>query len=123
MILGSARAAGYDIHYTGPKITLSPGETQVLSTGLHIDVPGYWAKIEGRSGLASRGIFPIGGVIDEDYRGEIKVCIHNGSRDIVTFGPGDRIAQLVFHPTRHPYLPKMVIKDTRGVNGFGSTGV
>lgn len=123
LTLGSKHAAGYDLRFTGPTTTLYRGETKVLKTGIHLDVPGYWAKIEGRSSLAAKGVFPVGGVIDEDYRGEVTVILHNASFDVFTVNPGDRIAQLVFHPTRHPIKAETLKTGERGTDGFGSTGV
>ena len=72
----SVGAAGYDL-YTQAGVSMAPGERVVVSTGVHIEIPrGYFGKIEGRSSLALRhGIITAGGIIDSDYRGEIKVIL------------------------------------------------
>lgn len=82
--------AAFDLT-TVEDFTLAPGETKAVSTGLVlanvIAEESIFLQIVGRSGLALKGIFPLGGIIDSSYRGEIKVILHNGnprnwSRDI-----------------------------------------
>ena len=84
-----------------------------------------WLKIEGRSGIAQRnGIDILGGVIDADYRGEIKVLMYNSGDKGFYVEPGMRIAQAVLH-LRPRFEVKVVdeLSDTkRGAGGFGSTG-
>ena len=92
-------------------------------------------KIEGRSGLAAKGIFPVGGIVDPRYRGEILVVLTNlgtDHQDGYQFYTGDRIAQLVCYFTLanvNPYLNVSILeatevgKSTRGAAGFGSSGV
>lgn len=85
-------------------------------------------KVEGRSGLALRGIFPVGGIIDPGYRGEIKIILHNSSPNAYTVLMGDRIAQLIVYSAycegAIAELPEGVeaTKTERGESGFGSTG-
>ena len=88
-------------------------------------------KIEGRSGLASNGIFPVGGIIDPRYRGEIKVALFNSTKEDRFFQSGDRVAQIVVYYTlssvnayscvRFVESPT-VQESTRGSAGFGSSG-
>lgn len=87
-------------------------------------------KIEGRSGMASRGIFPVGGEIDPKYRGDIIVCLLNLTGEAYHVKKGDKIAQLVLRPvlanTNNHYVefverPEQDTTD-RGTKGFGSSG-
>ena len=131
---GSAEAAGYDL-YSIDTISIAPGETKLVHTGLAIEIPqNFWAGIYARSGLATKkGLRPANcvGVIDSDYRGEIMVALHNDSFSYQLVEAGDRIAQLVFHPLAYiiPYESGDIwqvvdeLTDTnRGEGGFGSTG-
>lgn len=87
-------------------------------------------KVEGRSGLASKGIFPVGGIIDPSYRGEIGILIFNLTENDYVFLPGERIAQLVCYHTLAPLGSSEVVfeevdwveKSDRNDNGFGSSG-
>ena len=89
-------------------------------------------KIEGRSGLASRGIWPVGGIIDPSYRGEIKVILYNSTAVTYYIAKSDRIAQFVWYPvvTSWEMWSKRVTfvetdhvnKTMRGEKGFGSSG-
>lgn len=82
-------------------------------------------KIESRSGLSTKGIHVGAGVIDVDYRGEIKIVIHNISKKAYEFHKGDKIAQgiLQFKPRNITIEEVMVLSDSvRGENGFGSSG-
>ena len=84
---------------------------------------GYWAKIEGRSGLALKGLTPIGGVIDNDYRGEIHVILINLGKNVVHIFRHVRIAQLTFTKQIQPrFQVSYNLSNTeRGCKGFGST--
>lgn len=87
-------------------------------------IDSYWLQIEGRSGLASKGIFPIAGVLDNCFFGEIQVVLVNLSGSTYTINKGDKIAQFV---VRKHYDPKLVEVDDlgnsdRGEQGFGSSG-
>ena len=80
--------------------------------------------------MASRGVFPVGGIIDTSYRGEILVCLYNGTDKPYEIEAGDRIAQMVFYPVLalkeyHEVLwveVKEQSDSARGSKGFGSTG-
>lgn len=116
---------GYDL-YSLEDIDLAPGETAKVKTGIALGLPkDYWAKIEGRSGLASQGITVFGGVIDNEYVGEIIVCLHNSNHWAgKRIGKGNKIAQFVLHKHRHLSIIEVTELDTtnRGEAGFGSSG-
>ena len=110
-------------------VTVAPGETVLVGTGLAMELEeGFVGLIYARSGLATkRGLAPANkvGVVDADYRGEIKVALHNHSAISATVEAGERIAQLVIAPVIHAeFLEAEELSDTeRGEGGFGSTGV
>lgn len=124
---GSDYAAGADL-YACNAVTVKPGTTEFVQTGLALEVPaGYAGLVYARSGLAcKKGLAPANkvGVIDADYRGEIMVALYNHSSQAVEIEPGERVAQLVITP----YLTAVFeeteeLSDTvRGEGGFGSTG-
>ena len=123
---GSAMAAGYDITST-ENISIAPGERAAISTGLYLALPaGWYGKIEGRSGLAfKKGIYCFGGVIDSDYRGEIKVLLANTDKEPFHIKEGDRIAQMIVQQHWHGIFEKReVLSPTaRNESGFGSSGI
>ena len=104
---GSAEAAGADLYAClESAVTVLPGETVWIPTGLALEVPkGCAGLIYARSSLgAKRGLAPANkvGVIDSDYRGEIRVVLLNHSKEPQTVQPGERIAQLVITPVLTP---------------------
>ena len=126
---GSAFSAGADLYaVTDEDITIMPGETILIHTGLSMEIPvGYVGLIYARSGLASKkGLAPANkvGVIDSDYRGEFMVALHNHSTISHTISHGERIAQLVLMPyLAADFVETDALSDTdRGAGGFGSTG-
>ena len=124
---GTEFAAGADL-YTLDGAEIPAGGTAWLGTGIALEIPeGYVGLIFARSSLGTkRGLAPANkvGVVDSDYRGEIRVVLHNHSNEAQTVDAGERIAQMVIIP----YLPVNYIEadeldDTdRGEKGFGSTG-
>ena len=83
-----------------------------------------YAKIEGRSGLASKGIFPVGGIIDLGYRGDITVMLANITGQIHALDLNKAIAQLVIYNIENDVEFEVVddVKETeRGDKGFGSS--
>ena len=110
-------------------ITLTPGERQIIPTGLAIALPpGYEAQIRPRSGLAAKnGITLVNspGTIDADYRGEIGVILINQGQESFTVERGMRIAQMVVAPvTGFTWNEQEELGTTdRGAGGFGSTGI
>lgn len=128
-VYGSAEAAGADLHACIDKpISVLPGETAWVPTGIALEVPkGCAGLIYARSGMAvKRGLAPANkvGVIDSDYRGEIKVVLLNHANEPQIIEPGERIAQFVITPVLTPeYVEVEQLSDTeRGFGGFGSTG-
>lgn len=110
-------------------ITLKDGETALVPTGLAIELPSadYGAFVFARSGLAIKhgiGLLNSVGVIDSDYRGEIKVGLINQINEAYTIEPGERIAQMVIMPvSMMPVEEVDALGETdRGAGGFGSTG-
>ena len=126
---GSEYSAGADLYACIENdIVIEPGKTAFISTGLAMELSeGYVALIYARSGLAcKRGLAPANkvGVIDCDYRGEIKVALHNHSDEVQTVSVGERIAQMVVTPyIKCDFEEAAELSDTvRGEGGFGSTG-
>lgn len=126
---GSEYAAGADLYAClEAPVTIEPGETVMIHTGLAMEIPvGYAGLIYARSGLASKkGLAPANkvGVVDSDYRGEFMVALHNHSLSAVTVEPGERIAQMVITPyvTGVFQVVDELEETKRGAGGFGSTG-
>lgn len=126
---GTNQSAGADLYVCMEEpVTIATGDTAFLSTGIAIAVPeGYAGLVFARSGLGcKRGLAPANkvGVIDSDYRGEVRVALHNHSGQSQTVEDGERIAQLVVVPVLAPELVETEeLDDTeRGAGGFGSTG-
>lgn len=126
---GSEYAAGADLYACLDDIvTIAPGETYLVKTGIAMEVPaGFAGLIYARSGLASKkGLAPANkvGVVDADYRGEIMVALHNHSNNDQSVEPGERIAQMVITPflTAEYTLVDELNETVRGEGGFGSTG-
>lgn len=127
---GSACAAGADLFACtdGESVTVAPGETAFVGTGIALEIPdGFVGLVYARSGIAcKRGLAPANkvGVIDSDYRGEVKVALHNHSASPASIDDGERIAQLVIAPyLTADFEEASELGDTvRGEGGFGSTG-
>ena len=126
---GSAEAAGADLYACLEEpITIAPGESVFVPTGLAMELPkGYAGLIYARSGLAcKRGLAPANkvGVVDSDYRGEFMVVLHNHGSENQCIAHGERIAQLVITPVYTPGFTEVAeLEDTlRASGGFGSTG-
>jgi dUTP pyrophosphatase len=105
------------------------GQSKLIPTGLYVEVPeGYCLKIYARSGIAHKlGLSPSNcvGIIDADYRGQIRVSLANSGTTAQVIKPGDRIAQMILEKVeRIEWQEVKEITDTeRGRGGFGSTGV
>ena len=126
---GSAEAAGADLYAClDAPVTIAPGETAWIGTGIALEVPkGCAGLVYARSSLGvKRGLAPANkvGVIDSDYRGEIRVVLLNHGKETHTITHGERIAQFVITPVLTPAYEEVdQLSDTaRGVGGFGSTG-
>ena len=110
-------------------ITLLPGETTLIPTGLaiHIGDTGLAAVILPRSGLGHKHGIVLGnlvGLIDSDYQGQLMISCWNRGKEIFTIQPGERIAQLVFVPVVQVALQQVETFDQshRGEGGFGHSG-
>ncbi len=125
---GTEYSAGADLYSAEEEIVIAPNETAFIGTGIAVQIPvGCVGLIYARSGLAcKKGLAPANkvGVIDSDYRGEVKVALHNHGKEAQTVLKGERIAQMVI--TSYfacDYIESEVLDDTvRGEGGFGSTG-
>lgn len=123
-------AAGLDLRACLPgPITLHPGETTLVPSGLaiHLSDPGLAAMVLPRSGLGHKHGIVLGnlvGLIDSDYQGQIFVSVWNRGRATFTIQPMERIAQLVVVPVLQVGFNVVNEFDAseRGSGGFGSTG-
>lgn len=127
--MGSKFAAGADLYSAeDADVVIGPGETKFIGTGLAMEIPeGYVGLVYARSGLAcKRGLAPANkvGVVDSDYRGEIKVALHNHGKEAQTVEKGERIAQMVIAPYLSVNYEEAdeLLETERGEGGFGSTG-
>lgn len=126
-VYSSSSAAGADLHNDGGDLQIAPNQTVFAGTGIAMQIPqGYVGLVFARSGLACKqGLAPANkvGVIDSDYRGEIKVALHNHSSSIQRVLQGERIAQIVVVPYLTCEFSEDELDQTeRGEGGFGSTG-
>ena len=120
--------AGHDLRAVAA-VELAPGERALVPTGIAIALPpGTAGLVTPRSGLAANhGITLLNapGLIDPNYRGEIKVVVHNAGAEPFTIAKGDRIAQLLLVPFTAPQIEVVaeLTETERGAAGFGSSGV
>lgn len=123
-------SAGLDLRaLLDAPITIAPGETVLVRTGLaiHIGAPSYAAVILPRSGLGHKKGIVLGnlvGLIDSDYQGELMISTWNRGQEPFVLEPFERLAQLVVMPVVQPQF-KLVdefVESERGTGGFGSTG-
>jgi len=122
-------SSGMDlVAYIKNEITINPGKTAMVSTGIAVAVPkNYEIQIRPRSGLAAKkgiSVLNTPGTIDSDYRGEIKIILINLSKKPFVIKSGDRVAQMILCPVVKGKLQevKNLPKTVRGKGGFGSTG-
>ena len=126
---GSEFAAGADLYVLSEhSVRIAPHETAIVHTGLAVEIPeGYVGLIFARSGLATKkGLAPANkvGVIDSDYRGELRIALHNHTEYEQSIEPYERVAQFVIMPyVAAQFTETDELSDTvRGEGGFGSTG-
>jgi len=116
------------VAYTKKKITLYPGKTALIPTGISVAIPkNYEIQIRPRSGLAAKNnisVLNTPGTVDSDYRGEIKIILINLGKKPFIIKYGDRVAQMVLCPiSKVKFLEvENLPKTIRGKGGFGSTG-
>lgn len=124
---GSELAAGYDLYSSEEAVIPAKGQGMV-STDISVIVPvGTYGRVAPRSGLAVKhGISTGAGVIDADYRGEVKIVLFNHSDKDFSIAKGDRIAQLVLEQIINAEIVSITHEEldqtVRGDGGFGSTG-
>ncbi|KXN70115.1 dUTP pyrophosphatase, partial [Conidiobolus coronatus NRRL 28638] len=118
--------AGLDLAITD-EVTLNPGQTKLLNTGLAIALPkGTAGKIVTRSSLAlNKSIDIKAGLIDEGYTGEIKILVHNTGANKVKLNAKEYIAQLLIIKCERPEIelvrPENLPETRRANKGFGSS--
>ncbi|KAK0731840.1 deoxyuridine 5'-triphosphate nucleotidohydrolase [Lasiosphaeris hirsuta] len=122
---GSAFAAGYDL-YAARATTIPARGKALVDTDISMAVPaGTYGRIAPRSGLAAKNFIDTGaGVIDADYRGQVKVLLFNHGEGDFQVAEGDRVAQLVLERIYTPEVLEVqeLEESVRGAGGFGSTG-
>ena len=110
------------------KVEIPAGQSVMVPTGVAMEIPqGYAGLVFARSSMgAKRGLAPANkvGVIDSDYRGELRVVLHNHSGESQSIEPGERVAQLLIVPVLTPGFQETekLSETNRGAGGFGSTG-
>lgn len=119
--------AGYDL-YALDTLDLEPSAQALIGTGVHLEIPaGYVGLVKDRSSMALAGLQTLGGVIDSNYRGEVKIILRNIGSETYAVRPGKKIAQLVVLPCYTEALSPVASLDeleasVRGADGFGSSG-
>ena len=122
-------SSGMDlVAYIKNKITIDPGKTVMIATGIAVAIPkNYEIQIRPRSGLAAKkgiSVLNTPGTVDSDYRGEIIIILIDLSKKSFVVKSGDRVAQMILCPVAKGKLQevKNLPKTVRGKGGFGSTG-
>ena len=121
---GHATDAGLDIRAMNGAV-IGPGASETFRTGVHVELPeGTCGLLVSRSGLNTKYDITSTGLIDQPYRGEILVRLHNHGKKYYEVRPGDKISQLVVIPVLYEpvELADELSESDRGSDGFGSTG-
>lgn len=121
---GTDESAGYDLK-SNETFTLYSGERRLIDLGFKMMLPrGWYSQLFPRSGLANKfGIMVMAGVIDNDYRGDMKALLYNSGSHPWEVERGERIIQMVLLPYgNYDLLEGNVSGTARGSGGFGSTG-
>ncbi len=124
---GSIEAAGYDLYarFDTLNLIIEPHTSVLVSTGVAMKIPyGYYGRIAPRSGFSVKtGLVVNAGVIDSDYRGEIKILFQNHSDKYIAINNGEKVAQIIIERIAHCNIVEVEDLDNtaRGTNGFGST--
>ncbi|KAI8317946.1 dUTPase-like protein, partial [Martensiomyces pterosporus] len=118
--------SAFDLHLAEP-LTIRPGETRTVGLGIRMVIPdGMWILLKERSSAAKMGISLRGGVIDQDYTGEIKAVLHNSAEATITYDQNARVVQAI--PMTRPEAEierigeDQIPTTDRQNRGFGSTG-
>lgn len=124
--MATEMSGAFDVVTTSEHVVIEPGKSAEVGTGLAMALqPGWRAEFRGRSGLAFiEHVLVFNGVIDADYRGELKVLLTNTGNYCISIFAGQRVAQLVFVPV--PEVTIVLASELDGIEaehlGFGSTG-
>lgn len=121
---GSEFSAGYDL-YSPTKEILELNSPCKIDLCIKIEtMKGTFGQINDRSSMAIKGIRVLGGIIDEDYRGNVSVVLINLGKNPIEIKKGDKIAQIILLPYRSDKVEqvKILSESQRGIGGFGSTG-
>ena len=116
--------AGLDV-FSRIHCVLRPGETKPVPTGIQIAIPeGFVGLVWDKSGISLRGVHRLAGVVDSEYRGEVKVVLTNLGNEPFIIEKGMKIAQLLVQPVEKVEVTEVEELDdtSRGKKGFGSTG-
>ena len=123
-VRGSALAAGLDL-CSIEDVALQPKQRAIVPTGLAVAIPpGFYGRVAPRSGLAAKnGLDVLAGVIDSDYRGEIRCVLYNTGDEVIELPAGSKICQLIVEQIITPEATWVNDLDStaRGAGGFGST--
>ena len=121
----NASDTGYDVSAVEDKV-IPARSSAIIDVGLEFAyiTPGYWVKVEGRSGLGFKsGISPHNGIIDSGYRGNAGIKLYNLTDTDYEVRSGDRIAQFVVYKNYKVFVEEgTTVESDRGANGFGSSG-
>jgi len=122
---GSSQAAGLDI-LSIEEVVIEPKQRSLVRTGLAVAIPeGYYGRIAPRSGLATqKGLDVLAGVIDSDYRGEVRCLLYNTGDEAIHLPAQSKICQLIIEKIITPSAvwSDEISETNRGSGGFGSTG-
>ena len=122
---GSAQAAGLDL-YSIDNVVIEPKQRALVRTGLAVAIPeGYYGRVAPRSGLAvKKGLDVLAGVIDADYRGELRCALYNSGDETIDLPAVSKICQLIIEKIITPSAvwAEEISETDRGSGGFGSTG-
>ena len=114
--------SGADVFAT-QKVIIPARSVVSIPTGVGLELPdGYDAVIHCKSGLSKNGIWASNSPVDAGYRGEIHAILYNTTDKNYIFNEGDKIGQLVIRPVIYANFVTTINEETRGANGFGSTG-
>jgi dUTP pyrophosphatase len=128
-VYATAGSACFDIATVDDNVDIRPGSWAVLGTDLAFEIPpGHVMMVYSRSGHGFKNGIRLAnsvGVIDSDYRGELKIKLHNDSSRVFSVNCGDRIAQAMIVPVSQVQFNAVDNLGTteRGAGGFGSTGI
>jgi dUTP pyrophosphatase len=122
---GSSQSAGLDL-YSIEEVTIEPKQRSLIPTGLAVAIPeGHYGRVAPRSGLATKaGLDVLAGVIDADYRGEVRCLLLNTGDETIVLPAKSKICQLIVEKIITPTAvwADEISETDRGSGGFGSTG-